>query len=132
MQDVLTIHIVVEGCDTLKSDRGQINMIRFGGYCDCDCFKGQVLPGGVDTQMYLTGEPGRLSARYMLEGTDADGNPARLFIENNGVFGQDGQCTTRPIIHTDAESLRWLCETPLTGSITGWEKGVVIHFQKTR
>lgn len=132
MQDVLTIHIVVEGCDTLKSDRGQINMIRFGGYCDCDCFKGQVLPGGVDTQMYLTGEPGRLSARYMLEGTDADGNPARLFIENNGVFGQDGQCNTRPIIHTDAESLRWLCETPLTGSITGWEKGVVIHFQKTR
>ena len=36
MQDILTIHITVEGCDTLKSPRGQINMIRFGGFCDCD------------------------------------------------------------------------------------------------
>ena len=50
MQDILTIHITVEGCDTLKSPRGQINMIRFGGFCDCDCFRGEVLPGGVDTQ----------------------------------------------------------------------------------
>ena len=130
MQELLTIHITVEGCDTLKSDRGQINMIRFGGFCDCECFKGKVLPGGVDTQMYLTGEPGRLSARYMLEGEDAAGNPARLFIENNGIFGEDGECITRPVIHTDAESLRWLCETPLRGTITGWEQGVIIHFWK--
>lgn len=130
MQELLTIHITVEGCDTLKSDRGQINMIRFGGFCDCECFKGKVLPGGVDTQMYLTGEAGRLSARYMLEGEDAAGNPARLFIENNGIFGEDGECITRPVILTDAESLRWLCETPLRGTITGWEQGVIIHFWK--
>ncbi|MBR2925154.1 MAG: DUF3237 family protein [Clostridia bacterium] len=130
MQELLTIHIIIEGCDTLKSPRGQINMIRFGGYCDCDCFKGEVLPGGVDTQMYLTGEPGRLSARYMLKGTDANGEPAMLFIENNGVFDADGVCTTTPVIHTDSETLRWLCETPLTGSISGWEKGVIIHFCK--
>lgn len=128
MQELLTIHIIVEGCDTLKSPRGQINMIRFGGYCDCDCFKGEVLPGGVDTQLYLMGEPGRLSARYMLKGTDANGEPAMLFIENNGVFDADGVCTTRPIIHTDSENLRWLSETPLVGSISGWEKGVIIHF----
>ena len=128
MQEVLTIHIVVEGCDTLKSPRGQINMIRFGGYCDCECFHGKVLPGGVDTQTYLTDEPGRLSARYMLEGTDAGGQPARLFIENNGIFGPDGECITRPIIHTDSENLRWLCDTPLRGTISGWEQGVIIHF----
>ena len=130
MQELLTIHITVEGCDTLKSPQGQINMIRFGGWCDCDCFKGEVLPGGVDTQLYLTGKPGRLSARYMLKGTDANGEPAMLFIENNGVFDADGVCTTRPIIHTDSENLRWLSETPLVGSISGWEKGVIIHFAK--
>ena len=127
MQEVLTIHIVIEGCDTLKSPRGQINMIRFGGWCDCDCFKGKVLSGGVDTQMYLNGQPGQLSARYMLEGTDAKGKPAKLFIENNGIFGDDGECITHPNIHTDSENLRWLCEMPLRGTITGWEQGVVIH-----
>ena len=130
MQDLLTIHVIIEECHTLKSPQGQINMIRFGGWCDCDCFRGQVLPGGVDTQTYLTGQPGRLSARYMLEGTDADGNPAKLFIENNGQFDENGVCTTRPILYTDSESLRWLTETPLVGSITGWEKGVVIHFRR--
>ena len=130
MQDLLTIHIIVEGCDTLKSPRGQINMIRFTGYCDCEYFRGEVLPGGVDTQTYLTGQPGRLSARYMLKGTDSEGNPAMLFIENNGVFDENGICTTRPVIHTDSENLRWLCETPLVGSISGWEKGVIIHFAK--
>ena len=127
MEDILTIHITVEGCDTLKSPRGQINMIRFGGFCDCDCFRGEVLPGGVDTQTYLTGQPGRLSARYMLRGTAADGSPAMLFIENNGVFDENGVCHTVPTIHTDNESLLWLCDTPMVGSITGWEKGVVIH-----
>ncbi len=130
MQEILTIHIIVENCDTLKAHGGQINMIRFSGYCDCPCFKGEVLPGGVDTQKYLTGQPGQLSARYMLDGTDAEGNPARLFIENNGVFDENGVCTTYPVIHTDSEALRFLEETPLIGSISGWEKGVIIHICK--
>lgn len=127
MQELLTIHITVEDCDTLKSSRGQINMIRFGGYCDSECFKGEVLPGGVDTQTYLPGQPGRLSARYMLRGMAADGSPAMLFIENNGTFDAEGVCHTRPTIHTDNESLRWLCDTPMAGTISGWEKGVIIH-----
>ena len=45
MQDLLTIHVTVEDCQTLKSPRGQINMIRFGGYCHSDCFTGDILPG---------------------------------------------------------------------------------------
>lgn len=130
MQDLLTIHVIVEDCQTLKSPRGQINMIRFGGYCHSDCFTGDILPGGVDTQMYLTGEPGRLSARYMLSGAAADGSSAMLFIENNGIFDENGVCHTRPVIHTDNESLQWLCDTPLDGSISGWEQGVIIHFRK--
>ncbi len=130
MQDLLTIHIIIGETDTVKSARGQINMVGFGGYCEGALFKGQVLPGGVDTQTFLTGQPGRLSARYMLDGTDADGNPARLFIENNGTFQPDGSCRTTPVIYTDSESLRFLEGMALEGSISGWEKGVIIHIRQ--
>ena len=42
-------------------------------------------------------------------------------------FDENGVCHTVPTIHTDNESLLWLCDTPMVGSITGWERGVVIH-----
>lgn len=130
MQELLTIYVELQETHTLKSPEGQINMVLFGGRCESEHFTGQVLSGGVDTQTYLTGQPGRLSARYMLRGTAADGSPATLFIENNGVFDENGVCHTCPTLYTDNDSLRWLCQTPMTGSISGWEKGVIIHLCK--
>ena len=125
-----TIEVDLHECHTLKSAKGQVNMITFGGRCDCDFFRGEILPGGVDTQTYLTGEPGRLSARYMLSGADGDGTPTRLFIENNGEYDADGVCVTHPRILTDNPALSWLEETPLTGRIAGREGGVTILFYK--
>ena len=127
---LFTIEVDIHDCHTLHSARGQVNMITFGGRCDCDFFHGEILPGGVDTQMYLAGAPGRLSARYMLAGTDASGTPTRLFIENNGEYDADGQCTTRPRILTDNPALTWLEQTPLTGRIAGREGGVTILMYK--
>lgn len=129
-QPFFAIEVDIHDCHTLQSAKGQVNMITFGGRCDCDFFRGEILPGGVDTQLYLTGEPGRLSARYMLTGTDAAGTPTRLFIENNGEYDADGVCTTRPRILTDNPALAWLETLPLTGRIAGREGGVTILFDK--
>ena len=127
---LFTIEVDLQECHTLKSTKGQINMVCFGGRCECDFFCGEILSGGVDTQTYLTGEPGRLSARYMLAGEDDEGTPTRLFIENNGETGADGVCVTTPRIFTDNPRLSWLTEMPLTGRIQGREGGVVICFYK--
>ena len=130
MELLFTIEVDLHECHTLKSTKGQVNMICFGGRCDCDFFRGEILSGGVDTQTYLTGKPGRLSARYMLSGADCDGTPTRLFIENNGEYDADGVCVTHPRILTDNPTLSWLEETPLTGRIAGREGGVTILFYK--
>ena len=130
MELLFTIEVDLHDCHTLKSAKGQINMVLFGGRCDCDFFHGEILSGGVDTQTYLTGEPGRLSARYMLCGADGEGTPTRLFIENNGKAGADGVCITHPRIFTDNPRLAWLEALPLTGRIAGREGGVSILFYK--
>ncbi|MBE5803495.1 MAG: DUF3237 domain-containing protein [Clostridiales bacterium] len=123
MQELFSIHVILTQTHTVQSPKGAVSMVLFEGTCDCDFFHGRILPGGVDTQ-----RDGALSARYMLEGTDAEGNPTRIFIENNGVWGENGQCVTHPLIRTDNPRLAWLEEAVLTGGITGHEKGVDIHF----
>lgn len=130
MELLFTVEVDLNECHTLKSSKGQVNMICFGGHCDCDFFHGEILPGGVDTQQCLAGEPGRLSARYMLVGTDDAGTPTRLFIENNGKYDADGVCVTTPRILTDNPRLAWLEDAPLTGRIQDREGGVTICFYK--
>ena len=127
-EPLFTIEVDVLGDQALQSARGMVNMVRFSGRCDCAFFHGEILPGGVDTQLYLAGQPATLSARYMLSGTDDAGAPARLFIENNGVTGPDGVCITRPRIFTDSPRLAFLEDMSLTGRIAGREDGVTICF----
>lgn len=123
MKELFSIHVILTQTHTVQSAKGQVNMVLFEGSCDCDFFHGRILSGGVDTQ-----RDGSLSARYMLEGVDSEGAPARLFIENNGRWNSDGSCTTHPLIRTDSPRLAWLEEAALTGGITGHETGVDIHF----
>lgn len=127
-EPLFTIDVDVREAHSLQSGKGMVNMVLFGGRCDCGFFHGEILPGGVDTQMHLTGEPARLSARYMLSGTDNEGTPTRIFIENNGETGADGMCVTTPRILTDNPRLAWLEDVPLTGRIVPREGGVTICF----
>lgn len=124
--EVLTIRVCITGCHEVKGAGKTARMILFDGDCDCDAFKGKILPGGVDTQKEFSGEDYCLSARYMLEGTDSDGKACKLFIENNGGI-VDGVMKTYPKIVTDSECLSYLQTSELEGSIEGWEKGVIIH-----
>ncbi len=127
---LFSVDVIVKEVHELKSNKGQINMIVFTGSVDAPFFKGEILSGACDTQKYLKGERGMLSARYMLKGRDEDGKETLLFIENNACLEDDGSWKTVPRIYTDNNKLFWLQDEKLTGEIEGTEKGVMIHFRK--
>ena len=128
MEEILAIDVVIDGAADVTGADGNACMIAFHGESNCKNFKGTILPGGVDTQKQLKDEPRSLSARYILEGTDYTGEHCRIFIENNGVFQQDGSIKTKPIILTDSKALSWMAHADITGTITGTENGVRIAF----
>lgn len=126
-KEVLTINIRITGAQEVKGTTAEALMISFDGDCDCKLFRGDVLPGGVDTQKQWYGETRTLSARYILEGVDETGEQCRIFIENNGTIDADGTMKTRPRIITDSKHLAWLEKSELVGTIEGIEGGVRIH-----
>lgn len=126
---ILAIDILIDGAMEVKGKTGEASMITFHGKVDCPLFKGVVIPGGVDTQKEKYGEPRLMSARYLLEGTDDQGKPCKIFIENNGnTRDENGIMQTVPTIYTDSESLSWLETTPLRGTVNPQEGGVQIRF----
>ncbi len=127
MQKILTIHVLLEEILNLKGQKSSVCMIPFSGTAEGPYFQGRVLPHGVDTQRIFPDEKPRLSARYILEGTDFQGNPCRIFIENNGQEGADGVLRTRPVLVTDSPSLAWMETAELTGTVEGVKDGVIIH-----
>lgn len=121
--DLLTLTIDVLGAQEVKSPLCTKVMVLFGGTCKGKDFTGTIMPGGVDTQTITPDGVFSLSARYMVEGKTTDGTPARLFIENNSL--PDG--TTRPVIYTDCDALRYLEQTPLRGQVGEVEGKLTIH-----
>ena len=114
--EVLRILISPTGSNQVSSGKGFFNMVLFEGECDCENFKGKVLPGGVDTQHYYAEGKGRISARYMLEGVDKEGNPCKIFIQNDGEH-DNGFLPTTPKVYTHSEALRWLEDADLVGHL---------------
>ena len=123
--EVLRILIKTTGSNELNSGKGFFNMVLFEGECDCENFKGKVLPGGVDTQYYYAEGKGRISARYMLEGVDKEGKPCKIFIINEGEHDH-GFLPTVPKVYTDSEALRYLEDADLVGYLIFEEQGLVI------
>ena len=114
--EVLRILIKPTGSNQVNSGKGFFNMVLFDGECDCENFKGKVLPGGVDTQHYYAEGKGRISARYMLEGVDKEGKACKIFIQNDGEHDK-GFLPTTPKVYTDSEALRWLEDADLIGHL---------------
>lgn len=119
MQEVLRIDVVLDQIETVKGAGGEVTMILFHGTFDCELGSGRVLPGGVDTQIQRWGENRSLSARYILEGIDADQKPFRIFVENNGICMEGEVLKTCPVIYTDAEKLQWMEQEKLSGIVEG-------------
>lgn len=127
MMELLRLYINVTGCNEVISDDVTVRMILFDGHCESDYFNGTILPGGVDTQLINADGMGTLSARYMLEGHDADNVPCFLYIENNAVIGEK---FTRPVIYTDSKALKWLEKENLVGRIENQDGQLVILIRR--
>ena len=85
---IFQIHVEVDrsAVSLLQSPAGTVKMLPFTGTVEGRLFSGVVCPGGVDTQVTNCCQVRHMSARYMLEGKDCEGNPCHIYIENNGWF----------------------------------------------
>lgn len=117
MEKLLEINIHLTGFTQVKGKNETVNFINFDGYCSSDFFEGKVIEGGVDTQKYVEGKEGSLSARYILDGKDGKGLPSKLFIENNGTVFADGRIETVPHIVSDNEELEAIFSGNLFGKV---------------
>ena len=117
MEKLFDIHVHITGFNQVKSVKGTVNCINFDGFCEAPFFNGKIVEGGVDTQKFIEGKTGTLSARYIVKGTDKKGKETSLFIENNGTFAEDGTISTTPWIITDNEELQPLFEGKLSGKV---------------
>lgn len=130
-EEILTINVKIQSAIDLKNDNGDsVVMISFTGDANSRYFEGQVLPGGIDTQIIgKSGDRHTLSARYMLEGKDYTGEPCKMFIENNGNMNKNLQGAlfrTYPKIITDSKALEFMNRDILVGEGFSAEDGVKI------
>ncbi len=122
-KEVLTIKINISGAQSVTADTLSVTMIPFSGSVDCDNFKGEVLPTGVDTQIGRSAVR-TLSARYMLKGKDLAGQDCSVFIENNGDMREP---YTHPFIVTDSKALSYLNGAALLGQLDFSTGGLIIR-----
>ena len=128
MQDEMLVQIRVTCYEpvSVEGKRQKIVMIPFGGEASGELFNGKVIGTGVDTQKIDPDGKVFLSARYMLEGTDAAGNACRIFVENQG--GWDTGFT--PMIVTDSPLLADWETADLYATAEGIPEGVMIRIWK--
>lgn len=127
MEEILRVYVKIEESFTVNGQKTNVNMLHFSGHAKGPYFKGVILPHGIDLQQGEVGQPMNLSARYILEGQDYEGNACRLFIENNGSHNDAGEIVTKPMIVTDSKVLAWMEDVELTGSLSFEDGLVVIH-----
>lgn len=123
-KELFTFYINIGTSDSVAGKNGNATMIHFTGRGECDNFNGTIVSDSVDTRLKFPGIVESLSARYILDGTDASGNPCRIYVENNGI--DDNGMVTEPVIITDSPDYAWIETAPLHGTVS-WEKGLTIH-----
>ena len=92
-------------------------MVSFSGYAEGEYFKGNILPGTVDTQTVLPDGSTHLSARYMLKGIDQNEDSCRILYKTMEVTSDTPKGYTRPTIVTDSRLLSSLITGKLVGKI---------------
>ncbi|MBR4224163.1 MAG: DUF3237 domain-containing protein [Oscillospiraceae bacterium] len=119
--EILTVYVTIDGGFTVTG-KDTVTLVPFHGYAKSHLFEGSILPGAVDTQRSHEGSFS-LSARYILEGTDKDGEPCRIFIQNE--TGHDGRIC--PSIVTDSKALAYLQYASLYSEISPSDDGVIVR-----
>ena len=123
---LLEIRVACGEALSVKGRQMSVVMIPFTGVSEGPYFFGKTLGTGVDTQKIGADGSFLLSARYMLEGTDAAGNACRIFIENQGNE-KDGFV---PRIVTDSPLLQSWAEADLYSTLEGAPGGVTVRIWK--
>ncbi len=131
IDEVIRLVIRITNSQQVKGKRSDADLLFFEGTTDTKWFTGKTLPGGVDTQIQKTGEKRTLSARYILDGVDNQGKKCRLFVENNGIIEDNGECKTVPQITTDSEALSWLETVEMYGELEFSGEDIIIHIFST-
>lgn len=114
-REILEIAVTVDGVTEVAGAAGTVRMIMFGGTASGEFFSGRVMPCAVDTQIDSGGFT-TLSARYILDGRDADGHKCRIFVENNGT-NKNGTISTKPKILTDSPVFKRFEAANLSGTV---------------
>ncbi len=127
-EEVFVFNIDIGASEEVKGSNGNASMIHFRGSSDCAAFKGTIVSDCVDTRLQYSGQIQTLSARYILEGTDADGDPCKIYVENNGI--DDNGMVTEPTIITDNPDFAWVETAPLHGTVS-WGSKLNIHMWTT-
>lgn len=104
---VFEINIEILGRIDVVSEIGKVVMIPFTGNITSELFNGVIRPGALDRQIIDVNNVKHMSARYLLEGLDQDGNPCKLYVENEGHFDADTPhpFKTIPTFYTDSALL---------------------------
>lgn len=128
--EIITLRFRITNSETVEGQKERAVMLFFEGTTDTKWFQGRTLPGSIDTQLQKEGKPSRLSARYILEGIDSEGENCRIFIENNGT-DINGEIQTTPMILTDSKALAWLETAELTGRLDFVGEEMIIRIFST-
>jgi len=126
MELLMEIQIRIKSSQFVEGYTKDICMIEFDGTANGPYFHGKVIGTGVDTQKIEKSKQMLLSARYMLEGTDASQTPCRIFIENNGTDFD----SCKPTIYTNSPLLADWETSDLRAKIIPCEGGVTIRIYK--
>ena len=122
---LLEIHVTCREAVAVEGGSRKIVMVPFDGQAEGPLFTGRIIGTGVDTQTIENGGI-TLSARYMMEGKDAEGNSCRIFVENQG----NGKSGFHPMIVTDSALLREWETAELSATVEGAPGGVTVRIYR--
>ncbi|KAG4098209.1 hypothetical protein H8356DRAFT_1424915 [Neocallimastix lanati (nom. inval.)] len=116
----LTIDVSIPGLgfDGIRGPVASVGKLGFTCSTNTTEFQGEGVDYFVDTRYDYPGQPQKISARYLIEGTDSDGNPMKIFVENKGTddFGDNKNVQTVPFIITDNPKWAWVETAPVHGT----------------
>lgn len=121
-----------EDCSDMKSPYGGVTIIPFTATVESPLFTGKTRPGACDVQVENPAGSRNMCAKYLFEGTDSEGNPCRLFVENNGylaeVMRNDPYFHAYPKFMTDSPVLgEYLSQQRFRSEVQGRGWGVEIR-----
>lgn len=123
---LMEIHVTILEAVDVEGAQQKVVMIPFTAEAKGPYFTGKVIGPGVDAQRIGRDGKAHLSARYMLEGTDAEGNACRVFVENQGTW----ETGFVPTIVTDSPLLAGWETAALQATVEGAPGGVLIRISR--